>query len=654
MGEDRSTLQGAGHGRLAALFAIVLLPALAIGCIFAATLYIERGRQLENGALQTARALGQVFDGVLASRQARLEVLALSPQLAAGDLEAFQRQARGAISADVEDGAVALIRADGEQLVNTLAPWGTPLPKTGALDLIAHIVATSQPAVSDMFTGTVKRRPVIAVAIPVQLSDKAAGGSAAGPGAAGVLLYGQPVAGLQDFLARQRLPAGYGALLLDRAGTVISRAGSAPETVGARGEPAVLAALATKAEGKLRGDGHLLAYSRSARSGWTVALRIERGVLLHGVRRGMAGVAAAVLAALAGGAAMAWRFNRNTLHSLHGLRVAAARAAEGQTGVRAPLDGPAEIATLARQFNHMLAAREAAERRLHLSASVFSATAEGIMLANADLHIIDVNPAFLAMSGYERHELLGQPTSVLQSGRHGPAFYEAMWQAIGTLGHWQGQIWDRRRDGTLFAAYLTITRVLDRTGEVSHYIALFTDITDQRLHQEEIERAAHIDPLTGLPNRRLLADRLQQALARVRRHGGLLAVCAIDLDGFKTVNDERGHEAGDAVLVEVAQRLQHVVRGDDTVARLGGDEFLLLLTDLDNPGLAEEIVLRALQAVRQPVALAQGSAHISASIGLAFYPEHGRDAEALQRASDNAMYVAKRRGRDQFSRALAA
>ncbi|KQX01399.1 hypothetical protein ASC94_01855 [Massilia sp. Root418] len=654
-GKPAGALPAAGHGRLAALFAIVLLPALAIGCIFAATLYFERERQLENGALQTARALSQVVDGLLANRQARLEVLALSPQLAAGDLAAFQRQASAAMGPGAGDSAVALIRADGQQLMNTLAPWGTPLPKTGALELVASVVASGQPAVSGLFTGTVRRRPVVALAIPVQLPARRHGeGSRANGGGAGVLLYGQPVAGLQEVLARQRLPSGYGAVLLDRAGTVLAHSGAGPEATGTPGEPLILAALATRAEGKLGGDGHLLAYSRSARSGWTVALRIERDVLLLGLRRGLAGAAAAVLAALCGGAAMAWRFNRRTLRSLARLREAAGRAAQGQLGARAPLDGPREIATLAQQFNQMLAAREAAERRLHLSASVFSAASEGIMLANAELRIIDVNPAFLAMSGYARHELLGQSTSVLQSGRHAPDFYDAMWHAIDTQGHWQGQIWDRRRDGTLFAAYLTITRVLDRAGEVSHYIALFTDITDQRLQQEEIERAAHIDPLTQLPNRRLLADRLQQALARARRQGGPLAVCALDLDGFKAVNDERGHEAGDAVLVEVAQRLKRVVRANDTVARLGGDEFLLLLADLDSPGQAEEIVLRALQAVRQPVPLGEGSAQVSASIGLAFYPEHGRDAETLLRASDGAMYVAKRRGRDQFSRAQPA
>ena len=653
-------MQGAGHGRLASLFAIVLLPALAIGAIFAATLYLERERQLENGALQTARALAQVFDGVLANRQARLEVLAQSPLLAADDLAGFQRQARAAMGSDAADGAVALIRADGQQLMNTLAPWGMPLPRTGALDLVAHIVASNKPAVSDLFMGTVKRRPVVALAIPVRLPPSAVAGrvpggrSASRPDAMGVLLYGQPVTGLRDFLARQRLPAGYGAQLLDRAGTVIAHSGAGQQAVGAHGEPLVLAALANRPEGRLHGGSHLLAYSRSAHSGWTVVLRIERGVLLQGMLRGMAGLAAAVLAALGCGAAMAWHFNRITLRSLGGLRVAAARAADGQLEARAPLDGPLEIATLAQQFNQMLAAREAAERRLQLWASVFSATAEGIMLANADMRVIDVNPAFLTMSGYERHELLGQPTSVLQSGRHGPDFYDAMWQAIDTQGHWQGQIWDRRRDGTLFAAYLTITRVQDKTGEVSHYIALFTDITDQRLHQEEIERAAHIDPLTQLPNRRLLADRLQQALARARRLGGTFAVCAIDLDGFKEVNDQRGHEAGDAVLVEVAQRLEHVVRANDTVARLGGDEFVLLLADLERPEQAEEIVLRALQAVRQPVPLEQGSAHVSASIGLALYPEHGRDSAALLRASDAAMYVAKRRGRDRFSRAEAA
>ncbi|CAN7328574.1 sensor domain-containing diguanylate cyclase [Pseudoduganella sp. LjRoot289] len=313
--------------------------------------------------------------------------------------------------------------------------------------------------------------------------------------------------------------------------------------------------------------------------------------------------------------------------------------------------------TTAWHLKRLLEAGKADARRLQLAASVFNAAAEGIVLADADQRIIDVNPAFIAMSGYARSELLGQRTSILRSGRQDRAYYQGMWQTIAEQGYWQGQLWDRRRDGVLFAAHVTITEVRDCDGRVSHYIALFADITDERLRQEEIERVAHADPLTGLPNRRLLADRLEQGLARAARSGCTVAVGAIDLDGFKEVNDSLGHAAGDAVLVEVAARLQRVVRANDTVARLGGDEFLLLLPDLDpaQPGIAEDIVRRALLSVREPIAVCGGAnALVSASIGLALYPDDGHDAAALLCAGDAAMYESKRRGRDQYCRARAA
>lgn len=643
MGESRAALHGTGHERLASLFAIVLTPVLAIACAFAVMSYLEQVRLLEHEAMRSACSLAQILDGALATRQTRLEVLALSPHLQAGDLVSFQQQSAAVIA---EGGAIALIGGDGRQLMNSSLAGDLTVPRMAALGLVSRSIGSSSATVSNIFTGPAELGPMFAVAMPIHLPAWAGYRS----GANAALLYGQPVRALQDVLAVQQLPVGYAAVLRDGSGTLIAHRGSDAALI-ARGDQRVQAALSSQAQGKLHGEGHLLSYCRLVRSGWSVVLRVERSAILANMQREMAALAAVVAAALAIGAFMVWRFNRTTVHALDGLRMAAARAAKGQLDARAPLEGPLEIAALAQQFNQMLAARETAERHLHLAASVFSAAAEGIMLANAELRIIDANPAFVAMSGYARDELLGKPTKLLQSGRHGPAFYEAMWQAIETLGHWQGQIWDRRRDGSLFAAYLTITRVHDSLGAVSHYIALFTDITVQRLQQEEIERAAHFDPLTQLPNRRLLADRLQQGLARARRCGGMLAVCALDLDGFKEVNDQQGHEAGDMVLVEIAQRLVRVVRANDTVARLGGDEFLLVLSDLDNAELAEEIVLRALHAVRQPVLLEAGSARVSASIGLALYPEHGHDADALLRASDCAMYVAKRRGRDQFSRA---
>ena len=295
-----------------------------------------------------------------------------------------------------------------------------------------------------------------------------------------------------------------------------------------------------------------------------------------------------------------------------------------------------------------------AESREQLVAQVFDATSEGILVVDRDMRIVEANRAFSQMSGYARHELLGQHPRIMQSGRQDADFYKAMWQGLLGTGQWQGRVWDRRRDGSLFAAHLTLSTVRDAQGRAQHYFGLFTDITEECARLEEMEQMAFMDPLTRLPNRRLMEDRLQQALAFAARTEKLVAVCMMDLDGFKYVNDTFGHEAGDAVLVEVAGRLQQVVRANDTVARLGGDEFVLLLAGLNEVGEAEEILGRALAEVRAPVRLAgEQPACVSASIGLAVFPFDAQLADDLLRRSDAAMYAAKRQGRDRCLRALA-
>ena len=307
----------------------------------------------------------------------------------------------------------------------------------------------------------------------------------------------------------------------------------------------------------------------------------------------------------------------------------------------------AGIARLLRQRTRSAASRE------HLVAKVFDATSEGILVVNRDMRIVEVNRAFAAMSGYTRQELVGQHPRIMQSGKQDDGFYQAMWQGLLGTGHWQGKVWDRRRDGSLFAAHLTLSAVRDEHGRVQHYFGLFTDITQECAHQEEIEQMAFMDPLTRLPNRRLMEDRLRQALAFAARTETLVAVCVMDLDGFKYVNDTFGHEAGDAVLVEVAGRLQQLVRANDTVARMGGDEFVLLLAGLSDVSEAEEILERTLAAVRAPVRLAgEQPACVSASIGLAVFPCDAQLADDLLRRSDAAMYAAKRQGRDRCKRAL--
>jgi diguanylate cyclase (GGDEF)-like protein/PAS domain S-box-containing protein len=308
----------------------------------------------------------------------------------------------------------------------------------------------------------------------------------------------------------------------------------------------------------------------------------------------------------------------------------------------------ADISRLLRRHTRSAALRE------QLVAKVFDATSEGILVVDRDMRIVEANRAFAAMSGYARHELLGQHPRIMQSGKQDADFYKSMWQGLLSSGQWHGKVWDKRRDGTLFAAHLSLSAVRDGRGRVQHYFGVFTDITDECVRQERIEQMAFMDPLTRLPNRRLLEDRLQQALAFAARAGKLVAVCVLDLDGFKYVNDTFGHEAGDAVLVEVAGRLQQVVRANDTVARLGGDEFVLLLAGLNDVGEAEEILERTLAAVRAPVRLkGEVPACVSASIGLAVFPFDGQLADELLRRSDAAMYAAKRQGRDRCRRAPA-
>ena len=226
-----------------------------------------------------------------------------------------------------------------------------------------------------------------------------------------------------------------------------------------------------------------------------------------------------------------------------------------------------------------------------------------------------------------------------------------MWQALNQHGHWQGEFWNRHKDGSLYAAASTINALRDAAGQVTHYVSVFSDITERKHQQEQLERLerlAHFDPLTGLPNRALLADRLQQGLARAQRARQGLAVCFMDLDGFKAVNDAHGHDAGDDLLAEVARRLQGSIRAGDTAARLGGDEFVLLLGGLHHPRECEDTARRVLHAVALPIEVEGHTVHVSASMGISVFPRDGSDAEQLLRQADQAMYQAKQRGRNRY------
>ena len=291
--------------------------------------------------------------------------------------------------------------------------------------------------------------------------------------------------------------------------------------------------------------------------------------------------------------------------------------------------------------------RKRAEESLRITASVFDSSQEGILITDADNRIIDVNPAFTTITGYGRHEALGNTPKMLGSGRQSPQFYAEMWRSLQEKKTWRGEIWNRRKSGEVYAELLSISAICDDTGKVQRHVGVFSDITYFKDHEAELSRVANYDALTGIPNRRLLADRLAQGIAHAQRNSKLLAICYLDLDGFKEVNDRYGHKFGDELLIEITRRLQDELRAGDTLARLGGDEFVLLLNELTQEAECFPILERLMQTISSPVQLDGHEVAVSVSIGVA-YLGAGETGDTLLRHADQAMYVAKQAGKNRI------
>jgi diguanylate cyclase (GGDEF)-like protein/PAS domain S-box-containing protein len=286
--------------------------------------------------------------------------------------------------------------------------------------------------------------------------------------------------------------------------------------------------------------------------------------------------------------------------------------------------------------------------QLELAASVFTHAGEGIMITDADANIVDVNNTFTKITGYSRADVLGKNPRFLQSGRHTPEFYRHLWSDLMNKGIWSGEIWNKRKNGEVFAEMQTISKVMDNTGNPINFVSLFSDITPLKEHQQQLEYIAHYDALTRLPNRVLLADRLKQAIAHCHRLNSSLAVLYIDLDGFKSINDTHGHDMGDQLLVTVAARWTDALREGDTLARIGGDEFIVLLVDLEDNRNYEIILQRLLDTAAETITINQQILRVSASIGVTIYPQDSSDADQLMRHADQAMYIAKQAGKNCF------
>jgi len=331
-------------------------------------------------------------------------------------------------------------------------------------------------------------------------------------------------------------------------------------------------------------------------------------------------------------------------------RVAAADGAlrwlrdEGAVVDRDPQGRPVRIIGTTSDITEHLAA----DAQKLLATSVFQNTAEAIVVTDPDATVISVNPAFTAITGYGADEVVGLTPRILKSDHNSPEFYSALWQTLLSTGQWQGELWNRRKNGEAFLAWQTITAVRDPSGNLVRFVSVFNDITELHHKDQHIRHQAFHDALTGLPNRSLLQDRLDHAIEIARRETRQLAVMFIDLDRFKVVNDSLGHDVGDSLLVTVTSRLKECMRRSDTIARLGGDEFVVVLSDFAAASEVAEVAEKIVASVMQPLELKGHEVHVGASIGIALYPQDGNDVTSLMKGADTAMYRAKDAGRSTY------
>jgi diguanylate cyclase (GGDEF)-like protein/PAS domain S-box-containing protein len=288
------------------------------------------------------------------------------------------------------------------------------------------------------------------------------------------------------------------------------------------------------------------------------------------------------------------------------------------------------------------------EEHLLLTHRVFETTDQAMVITDAEARIISVNNAFSRLTGYSREEAVGQNPRILQSGRNEASLYREMWRALLEFGHWHGDIWDRRKDGEIYPKFLSISAIRDSAGRTTHYSGIFYDITERKVFEEKLDRLAHYDLLTGIPNRSLLFDRLEQATGEAMHSGKQVGVLFIDLDHFKRINDSLGHAAGDQVLCEAARRIAGAIRRGDTLARLGGDEFAIVLPDLAEAQHAALVAEKILECMAPPFEVDGATLAVSPSIGISLFPgDHHQPAELLERA-DQAMYRAKLEGANAY------
>ena len=327
------------------------------------------------------------------------------------------------------------------------------------------------------------------------------------------------------------------------------------------------------------------------------------------------------------------------------------RTASGEIRDVEVYSGPVELDGKMALYSivHDITDRKRSEESLLRFTSIFEASSEAVMVVDRENRIVTVNPAFTEITGYAPQEAMGMNPSFLSSGRHGSGFYRDMWRSLETFGRWQGEIWDKRKNGEVYPEWLTINTIYDEHGNVRERVAIFSDITKNKEAEAQVWRQANFDELTGLPNRNMFRDRLDLEIRKSHRSGLAFALFFIDLDRFKEVNDTLGHETGDRLLVEAANRIDSSVREGDTVARLGGDEFTVILTDLSENAHVERVANTIIQKLAEPFRLGEELAYVSGSIGITLFPFDASQSSELLKNADQAMYYAKSLGKNRFA-----
>jgi diguanylate cyclase (GGDEF)-like protein/PAS domain S-box-containing protein len=584
--------------------------------------------------------------GMIANAHQSLELLADRPLVRLVDANHCDGILKDLRSLNLSYADVGYTDLEGQLVCAASQPPGGKLRNVGKAPWFQKFLKEKHFIVGQPYTGTITGKWVSILSEPIRNARQEMVGG---------VQFSLDLSTFDPHIPAQHLPADSRYGFVGEDGTLIWRNRDPNHVIGTRPESSAARRIVEVRDGEfetMAADGIMRFYSvvPMPETGWIAFVGVPVSAVYAEARQRATNATAVVLVAMVLLLLLAAAIARRIARPMAELERAARTVHKGDLGVRAKVTGPREIAAVAQEFNAMIEAQQRSVAQLRVAATAFESQ-EGMMITDGNYKILQINRALTEITGYSAEDLIGQAPRILRSGHHDADFYDQMWQSVLRNGKWQGEVVSRRKNGEIYVKWLTITAVQADDGSVTHYVTAETDVTARKAAEDEIARLAFYDPLTLLPNRRLLIDRLRQALASSARNGSNGALMFIDLDHFKTLNDTLGHDKGDLLLQQVAQRLVSCVREGDTVARLGGDEFVVMLEGLSkNPAeaatQAETSGEKILAVLGQPYLLAGYENRSTPSIGVTLLSGHQTSIEELLKQADLAMYQSKSAGRN--------